>query len=136
MAAAAIAFTAAVPANAGQPEPADQVVKSASDACSAIHGAISKLAQSERDQALALEIFSHGGQLPMVETRYRGLEQASGDLREILRRVRASRLANDASAAECLKLGYEALFAAEKVASEVERVLMEARGKPLGADGS
>jgi hypothetical protein len=109
----------------------DQIDKSAGGYCGAIHHALTNLAQAERDQALSLQLFSCGGQLAIVETRYRRLEQASGDLREILRRVRASRDSSEPALAECLKLGYQVLFAAEKVTSEVEPILIKAHGAPL-----
>jgi hypothetical protein len=137
--AAAIVFVAAAAARAGPPatsaqaEPVigEQVETSPSSSCSEIHQELSRLARAERDQALALQLFSRGAGAPIVQARLQELQEVSADLRETLRRVHASRIANDSSVSECLKLGYQSLFAAEKVTSEVERVLIQAHGEPL-----
>jgi hypothetical protein len=123
-----------------------------SNACSQIHASLRHLAQAERDQAFALDLYSHGGELPtadarfhrlpwtwlsaptpraaMVETSYHRLRETMRDLREILRRVHASRFAGDPQVGECLELGYDAVFKADKVSSDVERVLIIARSQP------
>ncbi len=126
----ALLWTAALPASAyGQVVAPGQVETSGGAACAEIHAALDRLAAAERRQALALELYSRGGELPMVETRFQQLQQASADLREILRRVHAGRIAREPSVAECLEVGYKVLFTADRVISEVERVLIEARGK-------
>jgi hypothetical protein len=117
-----------------EPVSGEQSEPSPSASCSEIHQALTRLAQAERDQALALQLFSRGAAVPIVQARLQRLQQVSADLREILRRVHASRLGHDSSVSECLKLGYQSLFAAEKVTSEVERVLIKARGEPLAGD--
>jgi hypothetical protein len=120
-----------LPADLRAEQPPAQFEASAGGSCSEIRQSLSRLGQAERDQALALQIFSGGGQLSMVELRYQRLQQAGGDLREILRRVRASSLGEDPSVSECLKLGYQSLFASEKVGTEVEQILFKAHGSPL-----
>jgi len=124
-----IVQTSTVSARAGQLP--DQLGTSAGNSCSRIRQALARLGQAERDQAFALQIFSGGGQLSMVELRYQRMQQADGDLREVLRRVRASSLGRDPSVSECLRLGYQSLFAAEKVCTEVEQILVKAHGEPL-----
>ena len=128
LAALIVAIPLAADLGAGQPP---QPEASASGSCAEIRQSLTRLGQAERDQALALQIFSGGGQLSMVELRYQHLQQAGGDLREILRRVRASSLGVDPSVSECLKLGYQSLFASEKVGTEVEQILFKAHGSPL-----
>jgi len=120
-----------LPADLRAEQPPAQSEASASGSCSEIRQSLTKLVQAERDQALALQIYSGGGQLSMVELRYQRLQQAGGDLREILRRVRASGFGADPSVSECLKLGYQSLFASEKVGTEVEQILVKAHGSPL-----
>ncbi len=124
-----LALTGAASARAGQLP--DQPEASAGSSCSEIRQSLARLGQAERDQAFALQIFSGGGQISMVELRYQRMQQADGDLREVLRRVRASSLGRDPSVSECLSLGYQSLFAAEKVGTEVEQILVKAHGEPL-----
>jgi hypothetical protein len=131
LAALLIVSIGAIAARAAEPGNPVQLDGSAGGSCSAIRHALSELGQAEHDQAFALELFSRGGELPMVEVRYQRMQQADGDLREILRRVRASRLGADPSVSECRRLGYRSLFASEKVGSEVERILTKAHGEPL-----
>jgi hypothetical protein len=131
LAAQLFGFAAPAASHAAEPASAVQLDGSAGGSCSAIRHALSGLGQAERDQAFALELFSRGGQLSMVEVRYESMQHADGDLREILRRVRASRLGADQSVSECLRLGYQSLFASEKVGAEVERILTKAHGEPL-----
>jgi len=132
LAALLIAAPFAADSRAGQPPGQSESAEvSAGGACSEIRESLTRLGQAERDQALALQIFSGGGQLSMVEVRYQRLQQADADLREILRRVRASSLGSDPSVSECLKLGYTSLFASEKVGTEVEQILVKAHGESL-----
>lgn len=132
LAAAALARAEPPAASAGaEPVIGEQSEASPSALCSEIHQELSRLARAEREQALALQLFSRGAGAPIVQARLQQLQEVSADLRETLRRVHASRVANDSSVSECLKLGYQSLFAAEKVTSEVERVLIRAHGEPL-----
>ncbi len=111
--AAAVVLGAASLSRAGPPATSaradsatgEQFESSPSGSCSEIHQALSRLAQAERDQALALQLFSRGASTPIVQARLQNLQGVSADLREVLRRVHASRVAGDSTVSECLKLG-------------------------------
>jgi hypothetical protein len=107
------------------------------DACPEISRAVSRLAAAEHQQAFALDLYAkansgagpHRGALPAVEVRLAGMLERIGDLRATLQRVRSAPGAIDNSTVgECLKVGEVALKQGERVSSEVERVVIEARG--------
>lgn len=116
----------------------EQDVQRQPDGCGEIHSALQRLAQAERAQAFALQLFVRGqessGRRPDSEAAL-GVEKAlqqlldgSSALRSILKRISRGPAAREAAVAGCLKLGYRSLFEAERLISDVERVLFEIRG--------
>ena len=110
-----------------------------SDACPEISRAVDRLAQAEHQQAFALDLYSksdagpgpHRGALPSVEAQLAEMLARLDDLRATLQRVRAAPgAAANPTVRECLEVGESALKQGERVSSEVERVVMDARGYP------
>ncbi|HTW88113.1 MAG TPA: hypothetical protein VMD75_08905 [Candidatus Binataceae bacterium] len=107
------------------------------DACPAISRAVGGLAAAEHQQAFALDLYSkaeggagpHRGALPAVEIRLAAMLERIGDLRATLERVRSAPGAlGNSTVEQCLEVGEAALRRGERVSSEVERVVIEARG--------
>jgi hypothetical protein len=108
-------------------------------ACPEISRAVARLATAEHQQAFALDLYSkadggpgpHRGALPAVEVRLATMLDRVGELRATLNRVRSEpRALGNAIVRECLEVGDEALRQGERVNSEVERIVIEARGYP------
>lgn len=121
----------------GSPAWAGPIAIAPADACPEISRAVGGLAAAEHQQAFALDLYSkadggpgpHRGALPAVEVRLAAMLERIGDLRATLERVRSAPGAIDNSMVkECLKVGEVALRQGERVSSEVERVVIEARG--------
>lgn len=107
------------------------------DACPEISRAVGSLAAAEHQQAFALDLYSkadggagpHRGALPAVEVRLAAMLERIGDLRGTLEQVRSAPGAlGNSTVEQCLEVGESALRQAERVSSEVERVVIEARG--------
>jgi hypothetical protein len=109
---------------------AAQADMSGKDACVRIRDALRQLAEAERQQALALDLFSKGDSEPDVETRLSILLAKSSQLSHLLRAVRAGPVAGQPPVARCLKLGDKALFEAERLSSQVEQVLFDRGFRP------
>ncbi len=124
---------------AGSPARAELGAIPPADACPEISRAVGRLAAAEHQQAFALDLYSkadgglgpHRGALPAVEVRLAGMLERIGELRATLRRVRSEPGAlGNSMVGGCLEVGETALRQGERVSSEVERVVIEARGYP------
>jgi hypothetical protein len=109
------------------------------EACPEISQAVGALAKAEHQQAFALDLYSkpdagsepHRGALPAVEARLAEMLARIDDLRATLARVRAAPGATEnPTVRECIAVGESALRQGERVSSEVERVVIDARGYP------
>ncbi len=109
------------------------------DACPEISRAVERVAVAEHQQSFALDLYAkpdegsppHPGALPAVEARLAEMLARIDELRTVLTRVRAAPGASgDRIVRECLEVGESALKQGERVGSEVERVVAEARGYP------
>jgi len=98
---------------------------SAESACADIRSGVSRLARAERAEADALQLAGQGADLASVASRLDLLLAREADLRNTLRRVSHSRLTHDPDVENCLKLGYRALYEAEKLTTEVEQILLQ-----------
>ncbi len=108
------------------------------EACPEISRAVARLSAAEHEQAFALDLYSkgdaaglgpHRGALPAVEVRLAGMLDRISELSAMLERVRAEPGSlDDATVQECLQVGERALRRGEQVSSEVERVVVRARG--------
>jgi hypothetical protein len=122
----AIASAAGFAAASDSPAlPAISVTKMNSDqACAMIRRALHRLAKSERDQALALDLDPHGrGDTAMVQAQLAILLERSDELRNALRVVHQSAAAADDSVKRCSAMGLHALAEAEGLTTTVEEVL-------------
>ena len=61
---------------------------------------------------------------PVASQLHQLLAQVA-ELRATLRKISQSRLTHDPAVADCLKLGYQALYEGEKLTTEVEQILLE-----------
>lgn len=104
---------------------ADQSELSPETACTEIRAGVTRLARAEHAQADALQLAGHGGDLAPVASQLHLLLAQVADLRATLRKVSQSRLTRDPAVANCLKLGYRALYDGEKLTTEVEQILLE-----------
>jgi hypothetical protein len=100
-------------------------------ACTEIRDSVRKVAQAERDQALALHLMANGKPTAVVQTRLTELQAHIGDLRETLRRVRHNSSRRNPDVAECLQMGFKSLNDAESVTRQIQDVVM-GEGGPLG----
>jgi hypothetical protein len=124
---------------------AETGVVAPSEACPEISRAVDGLAKAEHQQAFALDLYSksdagpgpHRGALPAVEARLAEMLARIDDLRTTLRRVRAAPGApGNPAVRECIEVGESALRQGERVSSEVERVVVDARGYPPAGTAS
>lgn len=93
-------------------------------ACSEIKTALHRLADSEHDESLALDLASSGGNsAAIVEARLSVLLDRTQDLRVALRHARESAVARDPAVDQCTRMGFRALVISEKLSSDVETVL-------------
>jgi len=104
---------------------ADQPELSPESACAEIRSGVSRLARAERAQADALQLAGHGADMAPVASQLHQLLARVADLRATLRKISQSRLTHDPAVADCLKLGYQALYDGEKLTTEVEQILLE-----------
>jgi hypothetical protein len=118
---------------------AEEAAVEPSDACPQIGRAVNRVAAAEHQQSFALDLYAktnegrgpNRGAIPAVEARLADMLARIADLRTTLRRVRAARGASsDPTIQECLRVGGAALGRAERVSSEVERIVIEARDYP------
>jgi hypothetical protein len=98
---------------------------SAETACNEIRSRVSGVAHAERAEADALQLAGQGGDLASVESQLDQLLDRVASLRDTLRKVSHSRLTHDPDVANCLTLGYRALYEAEKLTTEVEQILLQ-----------
>ena len=98
---------------------------SAETACNEIRSSVSSVARAERAEADALQLAGEGGDLASVANQLDQLLGRVGVLRDTLRKVSHSRLTHDPDVANCLTLGYRALYEAEKLTTEVEQILLQ-----------
>jgi hypothetical protein len=93
-------------------------------ACSEIKTALHRLADSEHDESLALDLASNGGNsTAIVAARLSVLLDRTNDLRVALQHVRRSAVARDPMVDQCTRMGFRALVISEKLSSDVETVL-------------
>jgi len=119
---------------------AEEAAIEPSDACPQISRAVNRVAAAEHQQSFALDLYAktsgnrgpNRGAIPAVEARLADLLARIADLRATLRRVRNARGAStNPTIQECLQVGAAALARAERVSSEVERIVIEARDYPV-----
>ncbi len=96
--------------------------------CVEIRTALSALASSEREQALALSLSRPGAPATAIELKLNELLARTEDLRGALRRARQGALAHDQHVEQCIAAGSAALVDAEKLGSEVQAIVLERRG--------
>lgn len=113
---------------------AEQSELSPESACAEIRSGVSRMARAERAQADALQLAGQGGDLAPVASQLHELLAQVADLRATLRKVSQSRLTHDPDVANCLTLGYRALYEAEKLTTEVEQILLQQVGYPVPAE--
>ena len=99
--------------------------------CSEIRQSVHKLAQVERDEALALHLMPDGRVTPMVQTRLTELQARIGELREALRQARRQAAPHDSNLSDCIEMGFQSLADAEKLSSQIQEIVMD-EGGPLG----
>jgi len=96
-------------------------------ACTEIKTALHRLADSEHDESLALDLASSGGNsAAIVEARLSVLLDRTQNLRVALQRARQSAVARDPMVDQCTRMGFRALVISEKLSSDVETVLFGA----------
>jgi len=100
-------------------------------ACTEIRDSVRKVAQAERDQALALHLMADGKPTAVVQTRLTELQAHIGDLRETIRRVRHNTSRRNPDVAECLQMGTKSLSDAESVTRQIQNIVM-GEGGPFG----
>jgi hypothetical protein len=100
-------------------------------ACPQIRDAVHKLAEAERNEALALHLMADGKPTPVVQTRLTELQEQIGNLREILRRARKGSPRHNPDVQECLSMGFQSLNDAENVSRQIQDIVMD-EGGPLG----
>lgn len=98
-------------------------------ACTQIRESVRKVAQAERNQALALHLMADGKPTPIVQARLTELDAQTGDLREVLRKVRHSTSRRNSDVAECLEMGFKSLTDAESVSRQIKDVVMGEDGR-------
>jgi len=113
---------------AGQSDPSPE------SACSEIRSGVSRMARAERAQADALQLAGQAGNFAPVASQLNDLLARVAALRDTLHKVSQSRLTHEADVANCLKLGYQALYEAQKLTTEVEQILLLHIGIPLSAE--
>ncbi len=113
---------------------ADKSGLSPENACTEIRSGVSELARAERAQADALQLAGHGADMAPVATQLHRLLGKVADLRATLHKISQSRLTHDPDVANCLKLGYRALYEAEKLTTEVEQILLHQVGYAVPAE--
>ena len=124
------AFAADTPGSQASPS------ESAEDGCAAIRHALSRLAEAERSQALALNLASTpGSSTAPVEAHLATLLDRIKALRETLNHVRKSAPARDTRIEQCSKMGFHALDDAEKLTSSVEELLGSREAAENSAEG-
>ncbi len=90
-------------------------------ACAEIKNALHALADSEHDEAFALDLASSGGNsTAIVAARLSVLLDRTQDLRVALKHVRQSAVARDPTVDQCTRMGFRALVISEKLSSDVE----------------
>lgn len=94
------------------------------NACGAIKSAMSALADSERAEALGLNLTTNSATAAIVEVRLNDLIERSDQLRSALRAVRMSSVSRDSEVQECIAMGDRTLESAEKLSSDVEEILL------------
>ncbi len=107
---------------------ADQSELSGETACNEIRSDVSRMAKAERAEADALQLVGQGGDLAAVASQLNELLAKVAVLRDTLHKISQSRLTKDPDVANCLKLGYQALYEAEKLTTEVEQILLQQVG--------
>jgi len=112
---------------------ADKSGLSAENACAEIRSGVSGLARAERAQADALQLAGNGADMAPVASHLHRLLGKVADLRATLHKISQSRLTHDPDVANCLKLGYRALYEAEKLTTEVEQILLNQVGYAVPA---
>jgi len=113
---------------------ADSPEISPEGACAAIRRDVGHVARVERAEADALELAGHGADMASVATQLDELLAKVSDLRITLHKVSQSRLTHDPDVANCLKLGYRALYEAEKLTTEVEQILLQQTGHAASSE--
>jgi hypothetical protein len=99
--------------------------------CTQIRESVHKVAQVERDEALALHLMPDGRVTPMVQTRLTQLQARIGELREALRQARRQAAPHDSNLSDCIEMGSQSLADAEKLSSQIQEIVMD-EGGPLG----
>ncbi len=90
-------------------------------ACAEIKNALHALADSEHDEAFALDLASSGGNsTAIVAARLSVLLDRTQELRVVLKHVRQSAVARDPNVDQCTRMGFRALVISEKLSSDVE----------------
>ncbi len=127
----AAALLLAVTASAAGPGPAssDSAEMTSDNVCRQIQAQLQKLAEAERAQAFALDLYSHGNaDTAIVQGRLQGLVEQSIRLRETLKQAVTAAPPGDDTHAQCMSDGYRSLREAEQISSSVEGLLLQARG--------
>ncbi len=100
----------------------------AETSCREIRLTLKSLAESERNQALALHLMADGKPTPIVEARLTELQARVSALRAILRKVRDNGPADDPQVQQCVALGFRSLVEAETLSNEIEQVVIASGG--------
>jgi hypothetical protein len=117
-------FVMLAPGSAASDSEQASDIYTSENACSAIKAGMSALADSERAEALGLNLTTNAATAAVVEVRLNDLIERSDQLRATLRAVRISSVSNDSEVQECLAMGERTLASAEKLSSDVEEILL------------
>ncbi len=122
--AAALAFaalSAAVPALLAAELPVSG--NSPAPVCLQIRATLVPLAEAERNQAFALQLYARAPGFGQVEAALDDLLNRSAELRKLLHRLAADDRRGEPVARGCIRRGYRSLIEAERLTKDVEQVV-------------